>query len=132
MELSERAITNLTRLAEMLEAEPKGFDMLEYIKPCGSPGCMAGHVVADFAPHVFKEICSHKGGIKLSETIKMLAETHLDIGEDLASRLFTPTGEGKGGLAPYAASAKGAAQVVRNLIATGEVNWEVCTEFRDG
>lgn len=99
--------SRILALANHIESLPEGdFSMVDWIHPCGTPQCVAGHAVALFRPARFKKMAK--------ETVRRMTATERDdwkprfefswsaegaevlgISRDIADSIFFANGEAK-------------------------------------
>ena len=104
----------ILKTADVLDELPEGYDVFNmgtYMHSCGTPACIAGYAVAVNDEEAY-ERCRN-GVSDVHQTAKRIFG--LDI--QTSGALFVP-----GGLKPYGATAKEAAKVLRNFVATGVVS----------
>jgi hypothetical protein len=106
----------ILKLADVIEAQPhtdieaeSGFTMLSYSHVCGTPACIAG----------WAYWLETGKAIRVEQDVSVEAGALLDLGPSKQNQLFMPDFSWSGITPPHAAA------VLRNLAATGEVDWSV-------
>lgn len=112
-------------LAEVIEEQPHvmgpsagGFSMSAYFHPCGSPSCMAG-----FAAFFARDGLMTTEGIS-NDSAFGIATEYLGLDAYQAHTLFKPNTMALG-IPWMAITPKRAANTLRNLAATGVVDWRI-------
>ena len=114
-------VDNIRKTIESLKASTT-YDQQIYQKPCGTPGCIAGHAVIDagFFLCPEDEDCFNEEGS--SYEIEYTASKWFGLEEDEAYKLFSMHPMIKYG---KMATKEDAIAVLENLIETGKVDWGV-------
>ena len=117
---------NILKLAETIE-KSETYDQTRFAHICGTPACIAGHAALLAEPDGQMVAATERCGphFKFSDGnigyISQIAQTWLGLGDWSADELFQgwPFGEDK------EVTAAQAAQVLRHLAETGEVDWDI-------
>lgn len=116
-------VERLEQLAQRIEKEPvgqawsdrEGFGMCQFIHECGTPSCIGGYACDMAVEYGYDQPYS-------AMDIPDVARSWLELDSQTAYNLFNPhsvEGEWNG----WQATPAQAAQIIRHLIATGEVSW---------
>ena len=113
-------VAEILRVADAVERSAS-FDMSDWALPCGTPSCIAGHLVGDAVIAVVNSMDRNNDNARIDYMLGVAAPM-LGIKKEAARVLFMPWCK-HGNICSLNIQSDWASACLRNLAETGEVDW---------